>query len=62
MSLSVLLPVMLIIMTGVCVQSALGFGATMVTMGLQPMLMDYDKALGLSLALVTMVTADVSVK
>ena len=62
MSLSVLLPVMLIILTGACVQSALGFGATMVTMGFLPLLMDYGKALGLSIALVTISTAYISVK
>ena len=42
-----ILIVMLIILAGSCVQSALGFGTTMITMGFLPLLMDYSKAMGL---------------
>lgn len=62
MSFSLLIRVMLIVLTGACVQSALGFGATMVTMGFLPLLMDYGRALGFSIALVTISTAWISVK
>ena len=62
MNISTILPVMLIVLTGACIQSALGFGATMVTMGFLPLLMDYGKALGLSIALVTISTAWISWK
>lgn len=60
MNLSVIFPVMLVVLAGSCVQSALGFGATMVTMGFLPLIMDYSKALGFSIALVTISTAYVS--
>ena len=54
--------VMLIVLTGSCVQSALGFGTTMITMGFLPLLMEYSKAMGLSILLVSFSTAYISVK
>lgn len=62
MQLSMILIVMLIILTGSCVQSALGFGTTMITMGFLPLLMDYSKAMGLSIVMVTISTLYISVK
>lgn len=57
-----LLLVMLIILSGSCVQSALGFGATMITMGFLPLLMSYGKAMGLSIVVVSISTLYVSAK
>ena len=57
-----ILIVMLVILAGACVQSALGFGTTMITMGFLPLLMDYSKALGLSILLVSISTIYISVK
>ena len=62
MLLSALLFVMLVIMAGSCVQSALGFGTTMITMGFLPLIMDYGKAMGLSIIMVTVSTLYISVK
>ena len=62
MLLSTLLFVMLVIMAGSCVQSALGFGTTMITMGFLPLIMDYGKAMGLSIIMVTVRTLYISVK
>lgn len=62
MLLSTLLFVMLVIMAGSCVQSALGFGTTMITMGFLPLIMDYGKAMGLSIIMVTVSTLYISVK
>ena len=59
---SMILIVMLVILAGACVQSALGFGTTMITMGFLPLLMDYSKALGLSILLVSISTIYISVK
>ena len=62
MQLSMILIVMLIILVGSCVQSALGFGTTMITMGFLPLLMDYSKAMGLSIIMVTISTLYISIK
>ncbi|MDO5132029.1 MAG: sulfite exporter TauE/SafE family protein [Eubacteriales bacterium] len=62
MLVSMIFPVMLIILTGSCIQSALGFGATMVTMGFLPLLMDYSKSMGLSIVMVSISTVYISVK
>ena len=43
-------------------QSALGFGTTMITMGFLPLIMDYGKAMGLSIIMVTVSTLYISVK
>ena len=37
--------VMAVILAGACVQSALGFGTTMITMGFLPLIMEYSKAM-----------------
>ena len=57
-----ILIVMLIILAGSCVQSALGFGTTMITMGFLPLIMDYSKAMGLSIVMVSISTLYVSLK
>ena len=62
MTLSYYILVMLIILTGACIQSALGFGTTMITMGFLPLLMDYGKAMGLSILMVTVSTLYISIK
>ena len=53
MSISAILFVMIVILSGSCVQSALGFGTTMITMGFLPLIMEYSKAMGLSIVMVT---------
>lgn len=62
MSISIILYVMLVILAGACVQSALGFGTTMITMGFLPLIMDYSKAMGLSIVMVSISTVYISVK
>lgn len=62
MNFSSVLIIMLIIFSGACVQSALGFGTTMITMAFLPLLMDYSKAMGLTILLVTFSTVFISVK
>ena len=62
MQFSTVLIIMLIILVGACVQSALGFGTTMITMAFLPLLMDYSKAMGLTILLVTISTVYISVK
>lgn len=62
MQISTILFVMTVILAGSCVQSALGFGTTMITMGFLPLIMDYSKAMGLSIVMVTISTIYVSVK
>ncbi len=59
---STILIVMLIILSGSLVQSALGFGTTMITMGFLPLLMDYSKAMGLSIVMVSISTLYISIK
>ncbi len=54
--------VALIILTGSCIQSALGFGCTMITMGLLPLMMDYSKAMGLSIVMVSISTLFISIR
>ena len=53
---------MLVILSGSLVQSALGFGTTMITMGFLPLIMAYGKAMGLSIAMVSISTLYVSAK
>ena len=62
MSVSTILFVMLVILAGSCVQSALGFGTTMITMGFLPLIMEYSKAMGLSIVMVSISTVFISVK
>ena len=62
MQISTILFVMIVILAGSCVQSALGFGTTMITMGFLPLIMDYSKAMGLSIVMVTISTIYISVK
>lgn len=62
MQISIILFSMLIILAGSCIQSALGFGATMVTMGFLPLFMEYSKAMGLSIVMVSISTIYISVK
>lgn len=59
---STILFVMIVILAGSSVQSALGFGATMITMGFLPLIMEYSKAMGLSIVMVTISTLYISVK
>ena len=59
---SLYLAVMLIVLAGSCIQSALGFGTTMITMGFLPLLMDYSKAMGLSIIMVSISTVYISFK
>ena len=54
--------VMAVILAGACVQSALGFGTTMITMGFLPLIMEYSKAMGLSIVMVSISTVYISVK
>ena len=60
--LSTLLFVMSVIAAGSCVQSALGFGTTMITMGFLPLIMEYSKSMGLSIVMVTISTLYISFK
>ena len=62
MQISSILFAMLVILTGSCVQSALGFGTTMITMGFLPLIMEYGKAMGLSIVMVSISTIYISVK
>ena len=62
MQISMIPAVMLIILSGSCIQSALGFGATMITMGFLPLLMEYSRAMGLSIIMVSISTLWISVK
>ncbi len=62
MQITVLFYVMLTVLAGSCIQSALGFGTTMITMGLLPLLMPYSKAMGLSILMVSISTLWISVK
>ena len=62
MSVLSLLFVMAVILAGACVQSALGFGTTMITMGFLPLIMEYSKAMGLSIFMVSISTVYISVK
>ena len=62
MSISLILYVMIVILAGSCVQSALGFGTTMITMGFLPLVMAYSKAMGLSIIMVSISTIFISVK
>ena len=62
MSVSTVLCVMLVITAGSCVQSALGFGTTMITMGFLPLIMPYGKAMGLSIVMVSISTIYISAK
>ena len=62
MQISTILFVMIVILSGSCVQSALGFGTTMITMGFLPLIMDYSKAMGLSIVMVSISTLYVSLK
>jgi len=62
MQVSLYFVVMLIILAGSCIQSALGFGTTMITMGFLPLLMDYSKAMGLSIIMVSISTVYISYK
>ena len=54
--------VMAVILAGACVQSALGFGTTMITMGFLPLIMEYSKAMGLSIVMVSISTVYISAK
>ena len=62
MSLLSVLYVMLVVLTGSSIQSALGFGTTMITMGFLPLIMEYSKAMGLSIVMVSISTLYISVK
>jgi uncharacterized membrane protein YfcA len=62
MSAFTILIVMLVILAGACVQSALGFGTTMITMGFLPLIMEYSKAMGLSIIMVSISTVYISLK
>lgn len=62
MTVSAVFFVMIVILAGSCVQSALGFGTTMITMGFLPLIMEYSKAMGLSIVMVTISTIYISVK
>ena len=53
---------MLVILSGSLVQSALGFGTTMITMVFLPLIMVYSKAMGISIAMVSISTLYVSAK
>ena len=57
MSVLSILFIMVVILAGACVQSALGFGTTMITMGFLPLIMEYSKAMGLSIFMVSISTA-----
>ncbi|MBR2187895.1 MAG: sulfite exporter TauE/SafE family protein [Eubacterium sp.] len=62
MGISLLLYIMAVILAGSCIQSALGFGTTMITMGFLPLVMDYSKAMGLSILLVSFSTVYISLR
>ena len=62
MSVLSILYAMLVILSGSLVQSALGFGTTMITMGFLPLIMEYSKAMGLSIVMVSISTLYISVK
>ena len=62
MSGSLIIFVMLAVAAGSCIQSALGFGGTMITMGFLPLLMDYSKAMGISIIMVSISTIYISLK
>ena len=62
MQISSILFAMFVILAGSCVQSALGFGTTMITMGFLPLIMEYGKAMGLSIVMVSISTTYISVK
>ena len=62
MQISSILFAMFVILAGSCVQSALGFGTTMITMGFLPLIMEYGKAMGLSIVMVSISTIYISVK
>ena len=62
MSVLSILYAMLVILSGSLVQSALGFGTTMITMGFLPLIMVYSKAMGISIAMVSISTLYVSAK
>ena len=62
MSLYEILYVMIVVLAGACVQSALGFGTTMITMGFLPLIMEYSKAMGLSIIMVSISTLYISLK
>ena len=62
MSLLSILFVAIVILAGSCVQSALGFGTTMFSMGFLPLIMEYSKAMGLSIVVVSISTVYISVK
>ena len=60
MSIQDVLFIIVVVLAGSCVQGALGFGATMVTMGFLPLVMDYSKAMGLSLLLMAFCTFSIA--
>ena len=62
MSLLSILFVAIVILAGSCVQSALGFGTTMFSMGFLPLIMEYSKVMGLSIVVVSISTVYISVK
>ena len=62
MQISTILYVCIVILAGAAVQSALGFGTTMITMGFLPLIMEYSKAMGLSIIMVSISTLYISVK
>ena len=62
MSVLSILFIMVVIMAGACVQSALGFGTTMITMGFLPLIMEYSKAMGLSIFMVSISTVYITLK
>ena len=53
---------MIIVIVGSCIQAALGFGTVIVTMAFLPLIIDYGKALGLSMFIVTLSTLYVAVR
>ena len=61
MQISTILYVCIVILAGAAVQSALGFGTTMITMGFLPLIMEYSKAMGLSIIMVSISTLYISV-
>lgn len=62
MRITLILFVMIVILSGSCIQSALGFGTTMITMGFLPLVMEYSKAMGLSIIMVSISTLYISIK
>ena len=62
MSVLSILFIMVVILAGACVQSALGFGTTMITMGFLPLIMEYSKAMGLSIFMVSISTVYITLK